>query len=76
MGGVGYTRVPLLMASYPADGVSFFKPRLALSEKITQHLDGQTGAFASALMTGDRSGLSQKTLRDLRHSNLAHLLAI
>ena len=27
-------------------------------------------------MTGDRSGLSAETLRNLRHSNLAHLLAI
>ena len=75
-GGVGYTRVPLLLAAYPSDAFSFFKLRLALSDKVTQHLNGQTGAFASALMTGDRSGLSQETLRDLRHSNLAHLLAI
>ncbi len=76
MGGVGYTRVPVLLAAYPAEGFSFFKLRLALSGKISQHLNGQTGAFAAALMTGDRSDLSQDTLRNLRHSNLAHLLAI
>ena len=68
--------MPLLLAAYPSDAFSFFKVRLALSDKVTLHLNGQTGAFASALMTGDRSGLSQETLRDLRHSNLAHLLAI
>lgn len=76
MGGVGYSRVPLLLAANPADGFSFFKLRIALSDRVTLHLDGQTGAFAAALMTGDRSGLSQETLQNLRHSNLAHLLAI
>ncbi len=76
MGGVGYSRVPLLLAAHPADGFSFFKLRIALADRVTSHLTGQTGAFAAALMTGDRSGLSQDTLQDLRYSNLAHLLAI
>ena len=76
MGGVGYARVPLLLVAYPAEGLSFFKLRIALSNRINLHLDGQTGAFAAAVMTGDRSGLSVETLKNLRHSNLAHLLAI
>lgn len=76
IGGVGYSRVPLLLAAYPAEGFSFFKLRIALAARITASLEGQTGAFAAALMTGDRSGLAQETLQDLRHSNLAHLLAI
>ncbi|WP_085307953.1 ComEC/Rec2 family competence protein [Planktotalea arctica] len=76
LGGVGYARVPLLLATPPEAGVNFFSIRLALSERVQRHLSGQTGAFAAALMTGDRSGLSQETLQNLRHSNLAHLLAI
>ena len=76
IGGLGYTRAPLLLAAYPKEGPSFFKLRLTLAARVTKHLDAQTGAFAAALMTGDRSGLSQETLQDLRHSNLAHLLAI
>ncbi|MGH1576337.1 ComEC/Rec2 family competence protein [Planktotalea sp.] len=76
IGGVGYTRVPVLLAAEPSDGFSFFALRLSLSKRIQSHLSGQTGAFAAALMTGDRSGLSQDTLTNLRHSNLAHLLAI
>ncbi len=75
-GALGYTRIPLLLAAPAQAERSFFALRLALLERIQSHLDGQTGAFASALMTGDRSGLSQQTLTDLRHSNLAHLLAI
>jgi competence protein ComEC len=76
LGGLGYSRVPVLLGAYPPDKVTFFSLCMALSERVQQHLSGQTGAFAAALMTGDRSGLSQDTLRNLRHSNLAHLLAI
>jgi competence protein ComEC len=39
-------------------------------------LPGQSGAIAAALMTGDRSGISQKSLEAMRDSGLAHLLAI
>ena len=39
-------------------------------------LPGEVGAFAAAIMSGDRSGMSQVTLANLRSSNLAHLLAI
>lgn len=39
-------------------------------------MPGETGASAAAIMTGDRSGMGQCTLTDLRASNLAHLLAI
>ncbi|WP_343035682.1 ComEC/Rec2 family competence protein [Sulfitobacter maritimus] len=39
-------------------------------------LPGDVGGIAAAITTGDRSAISQDALRDLRHSNLAHLLAI
>ena len=39
-------------------------------------LPGETGAFAAAITTGDRSNISKATLKALRASNLAHLLAI
>ena len=32
--------------------------------------------FAAAIMTGDRSGLAPSLVKDLRRTNLAHLLAI
>jgi competence protein ComEC len=76
LGAVGYTRVPLLLAEPLQRQWGFFAMRLWLSERVQGQLPGQTGAFASALMTGDRSGLSQETLQNLRQTNLAHLLAI
>lgn len=49
---------------------------MALSERVRVILPGEAGAFAAAVMTGDRSGMGQDTLQALRDSNLAHLLAI
>ncbi|WP_163850409.1 ComEC/Rec2 family competence protein [Pseudooceanicola aestuarii] len=77
LGAVGYTRVPL-MAHAPPQGAEalVFRARLALSARVTGALPGETGAFAAAVMTGDRSAMAPATLEALRVSNLAHLLAI
>ncbi|MBP0481867.1 ComEC/Rec2 family competence protein [Sagittula salina] len=76
LGAVGYTRSPVLMLEPPGPGLSVFKARLALSARVQRELPGETGAFAAAIMTGDRSGMGQEPLDALRASNLAHLLAI
>lgn len=76
LGAVGYTRTPVLTAAPPGDGQWMFKARMALSARVQAVLPGETGGFAAAIMTGDRSGIGQDTLRALRVSNLAHLLAI
>ncbi len=39
-------------------------------------IPGDPGAFASGVMTGDRSGLSLQAIEDMRKSSLTHLLAI
>lgn len=76
LGAVGYTRVPFV-ALAPADGGQpMFAIRMALSQRVQAALPGEAGAFAAAIMTGDRSGMGQDTLTALRVSNLAHLLAI
>ena len=79
LGAVGYTRTPVL-ALAPAEegraGLGVFRIRMAISRAVQEALPGQAGAVAAALITGDRSGLSQEVLEDLRASNLAHLLAI
>ena len=49
---------------------------MQISRAVQAAMPGEPGAFAAAIMTGDRSGMGQDTLRDLRASNLAHLLAI
>ena len=76
IGAVGYTRAPVL-AIAPARGAQWlFRARMALSGHVQARLAGQEGAFAAAIMTGDRSGLDRDTLAAMRVSNLAHLLAI
>lgn len=76
LGAVGYTRSPVLMLEPPEPGLSVLALRMALADRVRAGLPGQPGAFAAAVLTGDRSGVNREVLTDLRHSNLAHLLAI
>lgn len=76
LGAVGYTRVPLVALAPPDGAQPMFAIRMALSTRVQTELPGEAGAFAAAIMTGDRSGMGQETLTALRVSNLAHLLAI
>ena len=77
LGGVGYTRVPVLEMAPPEPGAgALFAARMALADRVRAGLPGDAGAFAAAVTTGDRSGMGQGVIDDLRASNLAHLLAI
>ncbi|MEM6941400.1 MAG: ComEC/Rec2 family competence protein [Pseudomonadota bacterium] len=79
LGAVGYTRVPLMGAAPAAEGAAgllVFRIRTAISWHVQNVLAGDTGGFATALTTGDRSAISRPSLDALRASNLAHLLAI
>ena len=79
LGAVGYTRTPVLRAEAAGPGdwrLRIFTLRMQISRAVQAAMPGEPGAFAAAIMTGDRSGMGQDTLRDLRASNLAHLLAI
>jgi len=79
IGAVGYTRTPVLRSAPPSVGGPghwVFIQRMTMSAAIQRMLPGETGAFAAAILTGDRSGMGQDTLQALRDSNLAHLLAI
>lgn len=76
LGAWGYTRNPVLIRAPPDGSQPVFAARMALSARVQEALPGERGAFAAAIMAGDRSGIGQETLRALRVSNLAHLLAI
>ncbi|MEE9389388.1 MAG: ComEC/Rec2 family competence protein [Paracoccaceae bacterium] len=79
LGAVGYTRTPVLAFELPEVGglaLRITRIRLAVSGWVQAEMPGKSGAFAAAIMTGDRSGMDQAGLQDLRSSNLAHLLAI
>ena len=79
LGAVGYARLPMLEIAPPDKSgwkMTVFLLRIYLSEGIKARLAGQKGAFAAAILTGDRSGVGPEVMADLRASNLAHLLAI
>ncbi|EAR51521.1 Putative Competence protein [Oceanicola granulosus HTCC2516] len=78
LGAVGYTRTPVLALAPPeaTPGLWLQAARMRLSAAVQARVGGETGAFAAAIVTGDRSAMGQETLAELRATNLAHLLAI
>ena len=79
LGATGYTRGPAVLAEPPRAGaisLRIFAIRMRISDLIRAQIPGQTGAFAAAIITGDRSTIDPAVMADLRRSNLAHLLAI
>ena len=76
LGGVGYAQAPLLLASREVIGGAVGRARLALARDLQRRLPGDAGAVAAAIVTGDRSGLTEPVVARLRDANLAHLLAI
>ena len=78
LGGVGYSRAPPMLAAAPGKTgwrAQVFAWRVALADRLRVALPGQRGAFAAAILVGDRSTIDPARLEDLRRSNLAHLLA-
>ncbi|MEL7090685.1 MAG: ComEC/Rec2 family competence protein [Pseudomonadota bacterium] len=78
LGAVGYARVPLVASSAAAFDLQqmIFAVRMNASQAIRAQLPGDVGGFAAAVITGDRSGISEDAKQDLRAANTAHLLAI
>lgn len=76
LGAVGYTGNPVLVLQPAQSALAISRFRARLSRMIQHRIEGETGGVAAAIITGDRVGISQETLRVLRGSNLAHLLAI
>lgn len=76
LGAVGYSRMPLMLLEPAGHGALISQARYAFSAFVSEQIGGQRGAFAATIMAGDRSGLSQETMDAMRHTNLAHLLAI
>ncbi len=79
LGAVGYTRAPVLRVAEARQGrgdILMTALRDRISRWVWGTLPGREGAFAAAIMTGDRSDMDRATLDALRGSNLAHLLAI
>ena len=83
LGGLGFSfgRIDIIddtpsggLAMRASIKVAAFRNRV--SQHIRTKLDGDTGAMAAALITGDRSGVPPGHTDALRDASLAHLLAI
>ncbi|WP_240602760.1 ComEC/Rec2 family competence protein [Paracoccus endophyticus] len=77
LGAVGYTRTPLMLAEAAMPGpLDAQTLRLHLAQAMRESIRGPEGAVAAALMTGDRSGISEATNQVMRDSNLYHIVSI
>lgn len=83
LGGVGFSlsdwsTAPARMdpGFFSASWVEIERLRADLSQRIRIALPGNEGAIMAALLTGDRAGVPEEVMEDLRQSGLAHLLAI
>jgi competence protein ComEC len=83
LGAVGYAygEPELLAPAAPPDFAGRIAARIAhlrwrMSQRIHAVLPGSTGAIASAIITGDRGGISDDDESALRDAGLAHVLAI
>ena len=76
LGAIGYSRTPLMVLEPARHAALISQARYAFANFVRSEIKGENGAFAAAIMAGDRSAMSQETVDTLRHTNLAHLLAI
>ncbi|WP_246098651.1 ComEC/Rec2 family competence protein [Paracoccus laeviglucosivorans] len=78
LGAVGYSRTPVMTVAPPESGgaLALHRLRMRLSEGIVSAIGGQAGAVSSALMTGDRSAITEATNDVMRASSLYHIISI
>lgn len=77
LGAVGYTLGGLEVLAHASETPSPIEQlRQTIARHVSAVLQGDRAAVVTALLTGQRSGISQQSVLDLRHSGLAHLLAI
>ena len=79
LGAVGYARTPMVETE-GGGGTGLrqlaFRVRMAASAHIQARVPGQNGAFAAAILTGDRSGIDRSVEAALRDSSLYHIVSI
>jgi competence protein ComEC len=79
--GFAYGRAHLIVPARPPTLVQRVSQeiedlRLAMTQRIQAGLSGSIGGIASALITGERGGISDEDEEALRDAGLAHVLAI
>ena len=82
LGGLGFAFGPARVIEPPADGgaggmaIAIGRMRQQVTIRVLAGLDGQAGAVAAALLTGERGAIAKDVLAAMRDAGLAHLLAI
>ncbi|MBT4889870.1 MAG: ComEC family competence protein, partial [Rhodospirillales bacterium] len=83
IGGVGFSMsIPQIIrqAKESNAAVSFNLLQSQIRQTVSNHirnaLPNETGAVATALITGEKKGISRNTMEAIRDAGLAHLLAI
>ncbi len=80
IGGVGFVTSKIELLPDEAGDINVSETlgqlRQAISQRIQSALPGQAGAIATALTTGERTGLSEETNDAFRNSGLFHILSI
>ncbi|MEN3973849.1 ComEC/Rec2 family competence protein [Emcibacter sp. SYSU 3D8] len=78
LGAVGFAVSAVKVTGQAADwgGWRVARWRDDIGRRLLAQADGDTGAMAVALVTGERAGMSEETLETLRVAGIAHLLAI
>lgn len=79
--GFAYGKAHLIVPAAPVGlgqriGAAIEDLRLMMTQRIQAALPGSTGGIASALITGERGGISDEDEEALRDAGLAHVLAI
>jgi len=84
IGAVGYGITPLTRLNLQEQSQSLYSTlkhtinqwRTDLTAYLRHHIKGQSGAVVAALVTGDRSGITDTTRQAFADAGLAHILAI
>ncbi len=82
IGAVGFALGPARVMAAPAGAAGYDwraaigRLRHAVTARLLAGLDGQAGAVAAALLTGERGAIADDVLAAMRDAGLAHLLAI
>lgn len=83
LGAVGYSlSTPVIdaaVAEAPADlrfWAAIERVRQAIGARVAAALPGETGEIATALITGERGGISEATTQAFRDSGILHILSI
>lgn len=82
LGGFGFAYGGVRFLEAPEDvgsggwAIALGRFRQAVTARIRAGLDGEAGAVAAALLTGERGAIPKRTLAAMRDAGLAHLLAI